>query len=445
MKTEALIYVPSDTPEAMAMATRKVAGVPLIIRGVMTLKQSGIKSLSLLIASSQRERIVRFLGRYNDSVLPEIKILEYEEHYGISEELAKKVVENAFERLLLINSNLIFEKELVHLFKETPMPQGGSIRCKAGAHSIPMYEVSSNAIERLHKEVAVRPRSIETAIRIMLEGGDVAIVNKPAEINTFLVTHCRERAVAEKSLAEAIRLRIDGPVARYINKRISLPVSLILSKLWISPNTITAFNIIVGVFSGVFVADGNRYHYILAGAILFQLASIIDGCDGEVAKLTFRATKFGQYADTLCDNLSLGSFITGLIAGYWRQTHSYVAFYIGSILVFTTGVTFFWMIRFLKKNTDSASLVTYDKQYLSKLKEQPKFLMIFIKYGKYLLKKDVFSFMFLCSAIFGVLYWWLFLATLGTSSAAIVLTYLNIAESLKKRTPTVIASEGKNL
>jgi hypothetical protein len=71
--------------------------------------------------------------------------------------------------------------------------------------------------------------------------------------------------------------------------------------------------------------------------------------------------------------------------------------------------------------------------------------MIFIKYGKYLLKKDVFSFMFLCSAIFGVLYWWLFLATLGTSSAAIVLTYLNIAESLKKRTPTVIASEGKNL
>ena len=37
MKDNAIIYVPSDTPEAMAMAPRKVAAVPLIVRGIMTL------------------------------------------------------------------------------------------------------------------------------------------------------------------------------------------------------------------------------------------------------------------------------------------------------------------------------------------------------------------------------------------------------------------------
>jgi len=428
MKSQAILYVPSDTPEAMTIATQKVAGVPMIVRGIMTLAQAGIKSCTLLIARTQRDRIERFLTRYRESQLPKIEILHYEEPYGVGPDIVRRIGAGIDERCLLINANLIFESDLIEVIRNTSLDENGIVLCREGAHPLPIYEVSRSSWMSLESFTSARSRSIESCLHHIIETSSTRLATKPADTNTFLIKHQRDRAVAEKSLAEVIRHRVDGPIARHINKRFSLPASLVMAKLWISPNTITAINIIIGVFSGVFVADGHRYDVILFGAILFQLASIVDGCDGEVAKLTFRGSKFGQYADTLCDNLSLASFLIGLIAGYWRHTHSPVAFVVGAILISTTMIIFFWMIRYLKKNTRSASFVTFDRQYLQKLEEQPRWLLVLIKYGKYTLKKDVFSFMFLCFAVAGVLYLWMFIAALGTTVGAIVLTYLGIRE-----------------
>lgn len=432
MKNEAILYVPSDTPEAMIMATRKVAGVPMIVRGIMTLAHAGIESCTLLIAGTQREKIERFLGRYRVNQLPKIEIVHYEEQYFVDADMVRRIGGGEKSRCLLINANLLFERELIDAIRRIPPTDGSMTLCREGVHPLPIYDISSASWMSLEAFISTRPRSIESCIRYLIETSKTNTVSKPAETNTFLITHPRDRAVAEKSLAEAIRHRIDGPVARHINKRFSLPASLFMAKLWISPNTVTAINIIIGVFSGVFVADGHRYDIILLGAVLFQIASIVDGCDGEVAKLTFRCSKFGQYADTLCDNLSLGSFMTGLIAGYWRHTHSPVAFVVGAIMIFSTALTFFWMIRYLRKNTSSASLVTFDKKYLQKLDGPPTWFLSFIKYGKYALKKDVFSFAFLCFAVADVLYLCLFIAAFGTTAAAVVLTYLKLQEFWSK-------------
>lgn len=430
MKSTAILYVPSDSPEVMTMATRRVAGVPMILRGVMTLAQAGVEKCTLLIAKTQHPKIERFLGRCREVRLPEIDVVYYDESYGVGPEAVGSVAEKMDERCMFINANLLFEKQLVYAMQGAHIADGEMVLCREGAHTLPIYEISRSSWLTLEAFTSARPRSIESCLRNLIESSSIKHAAKPSETSTFLLTHPRDRAVAEKSLCETIRHRIDGPIAKYINKRISLPVSLLLSKLWISPNTITAVNIIIGVFCGAFVADGHRYHVILFGAFLFQLASIVDGCDGEVAKLTFRCSKFGQYADTLCDNLSLGSFMTGLIAGYWRHTHSYIAYAAGAVMVSTTAITFFWMVRYLKRNTDSASLVTFDKQYLQKLTGQPRWLLALIKYGKYTLKKDVFSFMFLCFAIAGELYLLLFLTAIGTTVAACVLTYLGVRDIL---------------
>jgi phosphatidylglycerophosphate synthase len=427
-KIQALIYVPSDTPEAMALATKKVAGVPLIVRGIMTLALSGIERVALLIAASQRPKIERFLERYGERQLPAIDIIAYDEPYRVSPPIVRRIAEAADERFLIINAGLLFERELVAEIRRTPLAPGGVLLVSDGAHRLPAIDTTRVAWEALEAFAALEPRSIESCLVRLAEwaGGDEAKL--PRGSNVFLARRPRDRAVAEKFLAEAIRHSTPGPVARYINKRISLPISLFLCKLWVSPHAITAFNIVVGLFSGVFIADGHHYEMILLGAVLFQIASIIDGCDGEVAKLTFRCSKFGQYIDSLSDNLSLGSFMTGLIAGYWRHTHSHMAFAAGAVMLTGTATIFFWMIRYLARNTQSASFATYDKEYLSQLSRQPRWLLTFIKYGKYTLKKDVFSFLFLLSAVGGVLYWWLFITAFGTTIAAIILTYLNLRE-----------------
>lgn len=433
MKHTAILYVPSDTPEAMAMATSRVAGVPIIIRGVMTLAQAGLEKVTLLIAQSQRERIVDFLTRYENQPLPDIEIIHYDEPYRMSPDIILQLSAKMAERCLIINANLLFEKEFIHSIRAAAAGPGETVLCREGVHPLPAMEVPREAWGRLAAFTAERPRSIESCLRNLSQAAPVRIAQKPTALNTFLVRRHRDRLVAEKFLTEAIRHSTSGPIARYINKRLSLPVSLILSKLWVSPNAITGLNIVIGVFSGVFAADGHRYDVILLGALLFQLASIVDGCDGEVAKLTFRCSRFGQYADSLADNLSLGSFMTGLIAGYWRHTHSPVAFVAGAIMLLGTAITFFWMVRYLKRNTQSASLVTFDTDYLQRLSGQPRWLLIFIRYGKYTLKKDVFSFAFLLFAIAGVLYWWLFITAFGTALAAVILTYLNLKEMAAAR------------
>lgn len=434
--TEAILYVPSDTPEAMTMATRRVAGVPVIVRGVMTLRQSGLERITLLIAESQRERIERFLTRYPAKQLPEIDYVCYDEPYRVSPDTICTVAKALGDRLLIINANLLFESELVRAMQAKRVEIGELVMAREGMLPLPVFGVRRRDFLKLESFTAERPRSVESCLKYLFENLKQIEVQKPATVNTFLVRRMRDRAVAEKHLTESIRHSTSGPVAKFINKRFSLPASLLLAKLWVSPNTITACNIVIGVFSGVFVADGHRYDAILFGAILFQIASIVDGCDGEVAKLTFRASKFGQYIDSVSDNLSLASFMVGLIAGYWRHTHSFLAFTIGAIMVAGTCVTFFWMIRFLKQNTESASLVTFDKEYLQKLSSQPRWLMTLIKYGKFTLKKDVFSFMFLLFAIAGVLYWWLFIAAFGTTVSALILTYLNLQSVFKRNLET---------
>jgi phosphatidylglycerophosphate synthase len=437
-KSEAIIYVPSDTPEAMMMATRKVAGVPLIVRSIMTLAGVGIKRVSLLIAKTQREAIESFLKKFPESKLPRMDFIPYDEPYRVSPEMVAKVEELIGEKTLLINSNLIIDANFAKALINEPLQSAQVITASDGYHSLPAFIITKSIWKSLTLFTSNGSRSIQSCLTHIKTVAPQKKMAKPVDSSSFLVSRYRDKAVAEKYLSEAIRHATTGPVARFLNKRISLPISIFLSKLWISPNAITAFNIIIGVFSGVFIADGNNYWAILFGATLFQAASIIDGCDGEVAKLTFRGSKFGQYIDTISDNLSLASVLIGLMAGYWRHTHSPIAFVIGGIVILCAIIIVYWMMRWLKQNTNSFSLVTYDTEFLQKLTGQPKLLMLYIKYGKFTLKKDFFSFLVFVFALANIMYWWIYLTAIGAVSGAIILTYLSLQEMWQKSPKRVL-------
>jgi CDP-L-myo-inositol myo-inositolphosphotransferase len=181
----------------------------------------------------------------------------------------------------------------------------------------------------------------------------------------------------------------------------------------------------IGLCAGIGAA-GFTYKGVLIGAILFELASIIDGCDGEVAKLTFRTSKFGQYIDSISDNLSLSAFITGMMIHEYRVTKSYHAFIWGGMLLIGAGLILVIMADYLKKKTNSASFVTYDKEFLQKLDRgnTPRFILWLIKYLKIFFKKDFFSTMFLVTAIFGILHWWFYIIAVGVWGGVAVLLYL---------------------
>ena len=93
----------------------------------------------------------------------------------------------------------------------------------------------------------------------------------------------------------------DGVISKYINRRISGIITKALLRVHKnpSPNKITIFTTLFGIFSSFFYILRKP---IIAG-ILIQLASILDGVDGEVARILNRKTKFGGFLDSLLDRL----------------------------------------------------------------------------------------------------------------------------------------------
>jgi CDP-L-myo-inositol myo-inositolphosphotransferase len=58
---------------------------------------------------------------------------------------------------------------------------------------------------------------------------------------------------------------------------------------------------------------------LILGAVLYQLASIVDGVDGEVARATFRSTRAGATADSLVDAVTNIGFLAGMAINLWIQ------------------------------------------------------------------------------------------------------------------------------
>ena len=140
------------------------------------------------------------------------------------------------------------------------------------------------------------------------------------------------RKEAARRLGESLRKPTDGPVSRMLNRRISIPISRVLSRLHVSPNQISAFNLVIGLITGVLFAS-SEHVMIAIGGILFQFGSIVDGCDGEVARLTYRQSDYGQWVDTVTDNISYVAFLIGLIVGQFRRVPSMSTAILGVIAV----------------------------------------------------------------------------------------------------------------
>ena len=135
----------------------------------------------------------------------------------------------------------------------------------------------------------------------------------------------------------------------------SLPLSKLLIRTSLTPNAVSILINLIGVLCGPFYALG---HPVL-GALFMQAATVLDRCDGEVARIKLMETKKGQWVDTISDQFTVLSFLIGVPLGYYLQTGSTVAIVLGSynIIVFT--LFLIWSFYFLVKYTDSGSLVAY--------------------------------------------------------------------------------------
>ncbi len=96
---------------------------------------------------------------------------------------------------------------------------------------------------------------------------------------------------------------------------------------------VSLFTVGVSFAAGAFLALGG-YSNMLFGAVLGWLSSVLDGCDGEVARLKLQESAFGCWLETICDNLYYLFIFAGLTIGLVKSSgnRSYLVW--GCFLVF---------------------------------------------------------------------------------------------------------------
>lgn len=128
-----------------------------------------------------------------------------------------------------------------------------------------------------------------------------------------------DRRRAEHQLFAMLIKPSDGPVSRHINRHVSRAITRMVIPLGMTPNMMTVFVLLTGLLGAYAASSANPAQQLL-GAVLYQLHSIIDGCDGEIARLTHRFGKHGALLDSIVDDLCNGAFFFGLSLGVARMT-----------------------------------------------------------------------------------------------------------------------------
>lgn len=229
------------------------------------------------------------------------------------------------------------------------------------------------------------------------------------------------RRHAEKILYQQLSKPTDGWVSRHINRNISRPITKVLMLLRLPINLVTGLVGLIGVLSGVFVAQGT-YPGVFWGGLLFNLTSILDGCDGEMARLTLRANKTGEWLDTISDNLTYLAFFTGVLVGVARFQSNAWSLLEGGLLVsgiiLALGVLFYY----IKRYTNSGSLASVQSDLDQEVQEQKdKGVFAYISKMGFMMRRDFFALFFMALAMLNQLKLIVWLSIVGTHLTWMVL------------------------
>jgi phosphatidylglycerophosphate synthase len=417
MKSHFVVYIPKETHESTAVSFARVAGIPLFLRSILSLASAGEKAFTIIAPASHRKQLIKNYQKVIKNRPIHLNFIFSSPHDKISENNIKELKECTEENVYFINANYVFTD-----------PKSISPTKPAGRNEIFLYrsQTRRTALIGMHSSMLNAIKPSETVEQFLANLIDTKAHHYLSDTDEGIVAQkYMDIPLAERMLTEHIRKNTNKWVAREINKRISLPISLFLMRLRIAPNTITVINAFIGLCAGIGAA-GRTYTGVLIGAVLFQAASVFDGCDGEVAKLTFRTSKFGEYIDTVSDNLTLAAFLVGMMIHQRRITHSADAYWWGGFLILGAALILLIMADYLRKHANSASFYTFDKEYLQRLSpaNTPGWILTIIKRFTPLFRKDAHALMFLIFAVFGILHWWFYIITIGVWAAVILLLYL---------------------
>lgn len=152
-------------------------------------------------------------------------------------------------------------------------------------------------------------------LKSFLEGAGKGVA--PRAFFPLTLSKKSEIPAAERHLLRSLIKVEEGFMSRHLERKISLAITRLLVRTPITPNAMTLVSLAIGLAGAAcFLAWSRPWH--VAGALLFLAHSILDGCDGEIARLRFLETRWGGLLDFWGDNVVHAAVFACLGLGWSR-------------------------------------------------------------------------------------------------------------------------------
>ncbi len=182
---------------------------------------------------------------------------------------------------------------------------------EAGKQAPPYYGIDTGAfycrpqIKELVRETLRKKgvnAKVEDLLREAIQHGQVGYVDVTG-LTWMDVDTPEDLAEARRMLPRILRRSLykeeDGPVSRYLNRPLSTRASVLLylKGVYVSPNLVSLSAFLMALLASYLLIKGEP----LISALLMQLSSVVDGVDGELARLYRVKSKFGGALDSFLD------------------------------------------------------------------------------------------------------------------------------------------------
>jgi len=204
---------------------------------------------------------------------------------------------------------------------------------------------------------------------------------------------------AERSLLKKQIKSTDVFVAKHFNRPISLFFSRYLLRTPLTPNQVTYISLLSGLISPFFLVKGT-YFGLMLGTFFYHFASVLDGCDGEVARLKMMESTGGEWVDTIIDNLTHILFVGGLSYGLFIYLDRIWPLFLGVISVASIMAVLWIMFGYIKKK-GRGTLLAFDQGFEKDAKGKSSVWTELALLLKPLVRRATYAFLFFLLALFG--------------------------------------------
>ncbi len=336
-----------------------ILGVPLIERVIRTAKQAGADDFYVVLGY-EAKKIKTFLNQLNQILNIRITTIQndnWEKENGYSVLKAKEFISEPF---ILLMSDHLFAPSIIQSLQSQSLKDGEvllAVDIDINNPLVDMDDVTKVKFENtyisnigksiddfngfdtgmfyctpaifnaLEDSQNMHDTTLSGAINLLADKKRA----KVHKIDEFWIDIDDEKAFkkAKRKLLETLKSKTnDGPVSRWLNRPVSIRCSIWLVNYNITPNQISIFSFLLSLVAALFFATGD-YLYLLIGGILAQFASIIDGSDGEVARLKYLSSEYGGWFDAVLDRYADAFLLFGLTWYVYFQDNAPLVLIIG--------------------------------------------------------------------------------------------------------------------